>query len=75
MSTIYETEASSTSSCLAIFFIDLSKDLSSFQNLITRVKYIESLTLYVQDIAGDSLLLIQNTGTENEMISKFRMAY
>ena len=40
--TVYETEASSTSSCLASY-IDLSKDLRSFQNLIKRVRYIKVL--------------------------------
>ena len=29
----------------------------------------------MQDLAEDSLLLMQNTGTENDTISKFRMAY
>ena len=46
--TVYETEASSTRGGLASY-IDLSKDLCSFQNLRTGVKYIKGFILLLEN--------------------------
>ena len=65
--TVYETEASSTSKCPATF-IYLSKKplfISAFDNKSKVTRGLVSSVINVE--GGHSLLLIQNTGTEKEI--------
>ena len=74
--TVYETEASSTSNCPAIF-IYLSKKLLFISAFYNKSKVTRSCIQCDKPSRRRlALIIIQNTVTEKEIISKFRiMAY